>query len=315
MNTNHNSHVVMKAAHMNLSQLQSFIALADTGSFTEAAYTVNLSQSAVSHALAALEAELGVTLIDRNRKGVVALTNAGQKIMPHARALLTQAEAITQEAKAAQGLAMGKLRLGSIVSIINPALLASVLTAFQTEYPDIEVVLFEGTMQEVGEWIENNIIDVGFAMQPTDCLNSTFITTDELCVVLSSAHRLHRRTAITPVDLADEGFIMAKNECTNQFLKLAGLLPGTGNPTIRYQATDSATILAMVREGLGVTILPRTVLPKKLDGLVALPINPPQALQIGLVTKEQATISPAAELFIQTAQVWMQTQSPALVTR
>src|SRR5579859_5160407 len=120
MNANHLGHDLMRIMHMNFSQLQSFVALADTSSFTEAAYAIDLTQSAVSHALAALENELGVTLLERNRKGVVALSQAGQKILPHARALLAQMEAIEQEAKAAQGLAMGKLRLGSILSIISP---------------------------------------------------------------------------------------------------------------------------------------------------------------------------------------------------
>src|ERR1700730_4101798 len=133
MNANHICHGVMKDTHMNLTQLQCFIALAETGSFTEAAYTVNLTQSAVSHALAALESELRVTLLERNRKGVAALTNAGQKIIPHARALLAQAEAIEQEAKAAHGLVMAKLRLRSILSIISPGLLASLLTCFQKQ--------------------------------------------------------------------------------------------------------------------------------------------------------------------------------------
>src|SRR5581483_8822185 len=122
--------------HMNFSQMQSFVALADTGSFTEAAYAIDLTQSAVSHALAALENELGVTLIERNRKGVVALSGIGEKILPHARALLAQMEAIEQEARAAQGLAQGKLRLGSILSIVSPDLLASLLTNFQQHYPD-----------------------------------------------------------------------------------------------------------------------------------------------------------------------------------
>src|SRR5262245_52227228 len=152
MNANHNSHNIMKAIHMNFSQLQSFVALADMGSFTEAADVVSLTQSAVSHALAALERELGVMLLERNRKGVVALTTVGQTIIPHVRALLTHAEAIEQEARAAHGLTIGKLRLGNTLCLC-PGLLASVLTCFQQQYPGVEVVLFEGTMQEVAEWI------------------------------------------------------------------------------------------------------------------------------------------------------------------
>jgi DNA-binding transcriptional LysR family regulator len=71
--------------------------------------------------------------------------------------------------------------------------------------------------------------------------------------------------------------------------------------SIRYQASDSATIHAMVREGLGITLLPRMMLPKKLEGMVALPLNPPFHLPIGLAVKSQGMASPGANLFIQTA--------------
>src|SRR5712691_10765452 len=122
---------------MNFSQLQCFVAIADTGSFTEAAYSIDLTQSAVSHALSSLERELGVTLLERNHTGVVALTSVGQKLLPHVRALLAQAETIRQEAKAARGLAKVKLRLGSIPPV-SPRLFAGVLTHFQQQYPDID---------------------------------------------------------------------------------------------------------------------------------------------------------------------------------
>src|SRR5260221_8202476 len=114
---------------MNFSQLHCFVALADTGSFTETAYTTHLTQSAVSHALSALERELGVTLLERNNKGVAALTGIGQKLLPHARALLAQAETIQQEARAARGQVKGNLRLGSIPPVASP-LLAGVLAHF-----------------------------------------------------------------------------------------------------------------------------------------------------------------------------------------
>lgn len=291
---------------MNFTQLQSFVALADTSSFTEAAYAIDLTQSAVSHALASLENELGVTLIERNRKGVVALSNAGKKILPHARVLLAQMEAIEQEAKAAQGLAMGKLRLGSILSIISPDLLASLLTSFQQQFPDIEVVLFEGGMHEVGDWIEDGVIDVSFVVMPAQGVESTLITTDEMCVLVPHKHPLHVQTEVTPRELRDEGFIMEKNQCTLNLMKRAGFGQNKIKPHIRYQASDSATIHAMVREGLGITLVPRMMLPKKLEGVVALPLDPPQHLQIGLAVRSEASASSAAKLFIQTAQTWTQ---------
>jgi DNA-binding transcriptional LysR family regulator len=246
-----------------------------------------------------------VTLLERNRKGVVALTNAGQKIIPHVRALLASASAIEQEAKAAHGETSGKLRLGSMESMISPRLLASLLTCFQQRYPDMEAVLFEGAMHEVGEWIERSIIDVGFVLLPAEGIESTLITTDELCVLVAPGHLLHTRTTVTPRELSEEGFIMEKNQCALHLMKMAGFEPSRTRPLIRYQASDSATIFAMVREGLGITLVPRMMLPKKLEGVVAFPLDPPHSLQIGLVVRSQAMASPAARLFVQTASTWV----------
>jgi DNA-binding transcriptional LysR family regulator len=305
MNTTHIYHKMMKGMHMNFSQLQSLVALADTGSFTEAAYTVSLTQSAVSHALAALEGELGVSLFERSRKGVVALTGVGQSILPHVRAILAQAEAIEQEAKSASGVATGKLRLGTTISLC-PNLLAGVLTRFEQQYPDIEVVLFEGTMAEVGEWIASSIVDVGFILLPATGMDSTLITTDELCVLVASKHRLHTQTAAHPGDLRGEDFIMPRTQCSYALMEMAGLDPGKIRPPIRYHASDSATILAMVREGLGITLMPRMMLPTKLEGVVALSLDPAQPLPIGLAVRSQSMVSPSARLFIDTASTWPQ---------
>jgi len=296
---------------MNFSQLQSFVALAETGNFTEAAYTINLTQSAVSHALAALESELGVTLLERNRKGVVAITSVGQKIIPHVRALLAQAEAIEQEAKAAHGESSGKLRLGSVSSFC-PDVFAGVLTRFRASYPDIETVFFEGSMREVAEWIESGVVDIGFVLHPTCGIESTLITTDELCVLVPVGHPLRAEKAVAIKKLREEGLIMAKEACAFQLIEKAGFGPNGLKPYIRYQASDSATILAMIREGLGITLMPRMTLPKKLEGVVALQLDPPQEVQIGLAVRSQATASPGAKLFIETALSWTQAHSSPL---
>jgi len=294
---------------MNFSQLQSFVAVAETGSFTEAAYTIDLTQSAVSHALAALESELGVTLLERNHTGVVALTNVGQKLLPHVRALLAHAETIQQEAQAARGLARGKLRLGSIPPV-SPRVLAGVLTHFHQQYPGIDVTLFEGTLQEVHEWLGTSMIDVGFVHHPAKGVESTLITTDEMQVFVARGHRLRARTAVTVNELQEERLIMPRTGC--EFPDLLDQKRGKHGPPIRYQASDGATILAMVREGLGITILPRMMFPEKLEGVAGIPLDPPLQLQIGLAVRSQETASPGAMLFVQTAVAWVQEQAALL---
>ena len=98
---------------------------------------------------------------------------------------------------------------------------------------------------------------------------------------------------------------MEKYQCAFQLMEMA-VGPSRIRPRIRYQASDSATILAMLREGLGITLMPRMVLPKKLEGVLALPLDPPHQLQIGLAVRSQAMASPAAPLFVQTASTWVQ---------
>lgn len=291
---------------MNFSQLQCFVALAETGSFTEAAYAIDLTQSAVSHALSALERELGVTLLERNNKGVVALTGIGQTLLPHARALLAQAETIQQEARAARGLIKGNFRLGCI-SPASDSRVARLLAHFHQQYPDITVVLFEGTTHEIEEWLHIEAVDVGLVQHPSEGMESFPFTTDELHVFMANGHRLHARTSVTTNDLRDESWVMRSTGC--DLPEIFEHYDEKYHPDIRYRAGDGATMLAMVREGLGITLLPRKMIPDKLEGITSIPLDPPRRLQIGLGFKSQAALSPAAALFVHTAFAWVQEQA------
>src|SRR5215218_9961606 len=122
---------------MNFSQLQVFVAIAETGSFSAAADRVGLTRSAASHALANLEAELGVALLERERGNAVP-TAAGNCMLTHAREILAHVETMQQEAAAARGLQAGKLRVG-IVSSISADILSGILGKFRQAYPEIEI--------------------------------------------------------------------------------------------------------------------------------------------------------------------------------
>jgi DNA-binding transcriptional LysR family regulator len=106
----------MKKLHITLAQIQAFAAVAELGSFTAASVALEMTQSAVSHAVAALEKELQVSLLGRDRNGVV-LTEIGQRVFGQAQAMLVCAEHIQQETAAAAGFTTGKMRLGSFPSI------------------------------------------------------------------------------------------------------------------------------------------------------------------------------------------------------
>jgi DNA-binding transcriptional LysR family regulator len=189
-------------------------------------------------------------------------------------------------------------------------LLTGVLTQFQQQYPDIDVVLFEGTLQEMQEWLRTSMIDVAFVHHPAQEAESTYLATDDMQVFVARGHRLSTRPSVTASELREERLILPRTACD-----VPELFDEHGEKhrlPVRYQASEGATILAMVREGLGITILPREMLPEALEGITGIPLDPPRQVQIGLAVRSQATASPAALLFIQTAVVWVQEQAALL---
>jgi len=154
------------------------------------------------------------------------------------------------------------------------------------------------------------MIDVGFVHHPVKGVESTPLATDELQVFVSRGHRLHARTSVSVGELREERLILPRTGC--ELPEIFEQQRGKQGPPIRYQASEGATILAMVREGLGITILPRWMLPEKLEGIAAIRLDPPRPLPIGLAVRSTDSASPAATLFVQTAVAWVQEQAALL---
>lgn len=285
---------------MNLTQLEVLVALSNTGSFTKAAELVGVTRSAASHALANLEAELGVTLLDRERGGVWP-TTIGNCILQNAREILAHVENIQQEAASARGLDMGKLRVG-IVSSIAPSIWGGILRKFRQEYPGIDMVTFEGAGQEVEDWILSSTVDIGFVLRSRDDIDNVMIGQDEVRVIVPAAHPLARQSSVTAERLAREPFIMPKIACDFQDSSWHGAANVHMNK--RYEATEVQTVLAMTREGLGFTILPELLLPSGLDGLHLLHFDPPLRYNFGVGVRSLRNASPAARTFMLSAQTW-----------
>jgi DNA-binding transcriptional LysR family regulator len=283
---------------MNLSQLEVFVAIAESGSFTNAANRVGLTRSAASHAIANLEAELGVILLERER-GSAAPTAIGECILRHAREILGTVETIQQEAAAARGLKSGKLRIG-IISSISASMLSGILRKFSHEYPHIELVTFEGSSSEVENWILSSTVDVGFVLRPKNGIERLIIGPDEVRVIVPATHPLRKHKSIPIERLMQEQFIMPKMAC--DFLDISPL--NANDLRKHHEASEVQTILAMVREGLGITTLPEMLLPDQLDGLYLLSFEPPLRLMFGLGVRSLRSASPAARIFIQSAQMW-----------
>jgi DNA-binding transcriptional LysR family regulator len=282
---------------MNLSQLEVLVAIVDTGNLTEGAEDVGLTQSAVSYSLSRLEAELGVTLLERGRQGVT-VTRIGEEVLQHARSILTQVDIIRQKAARERGLSVGKLRFGCVPTV-PPRLLTGILRDFQQKYPDIQIVLFDGTPRELMEWLTEGVIDIGTVVAPDSYALAVPFATSEIKLIVSPDHRFAKQ-AVVPMDsLANETFIGPKAD-----YGVLNTSPGLARiplPRFRHEVSTQTTIFAMVRENMGISFMPEMLIDPEISGIAALSLAPQVLMNVYLATNTQ---SPAAEAFLTNAHGW-----------
>ncbi|WP_312470430.1 LysR family transcriptional regulator [Neobacillus sp.] len=282
---------------MTLFQLEVFLKVVETESFTKAGEQIGLSQSAVSQAVAALESELNIKLINRHRKGV-SLTKIGERITGLIRDLLIIKTKIINEAAGITGLETGTIRIGSISSI-SAKLLPGIISSFKKQFPGVEVILYEGNYEEVNNWIKLSVIDVGVVTEESHEFEFIPLLQDKMIVFVPEKHPLSNQAFIHLKEIANEPFIMPK-EChrvLHSIFKEHGI-----SPNIQFEVSDIATIIAMVQEGVGNTILPEMAIPTTLPKVTASYLSPQVYQNLGLEIRSTDYISPVLTAFIHVTQ-------------
>ena len=138
---------------MTLLSYQVFQTVVGQGSFQKAAEILNLTPSAVSHAIASMEQELGFSLFTRNKAGV-ALTNYGEHLLPYVNAVLNSDESLQQAIAGLNGLKMGNVKVGCFSSVCTNWM-TDIIHSFHQRYPDINIELYQGTYADVSYWIHS----------------------------------------------------------------------------------------------------------------------------------------------------------------
>lgn len=290
---------------MTFTQLEVLLAVVDAGSFSKAADALAMSQPGISHAIASLEAEFGVTLINRSRTGIT-LTGIGEKIVARIREMLHQRELIAQEIALETGLHTGALFIGSFPSILA-RWLPRLLRSFQSAYPGIDLKVKEGSYEEIESWLAAGTVHLGFITLPARQLESVALVQDEMVALLApgTISPSDVRHGITLGELARLPFIMPIAGCQTLIGDLFDC--AKCHPHVQFEIRESATIVNMVREGIGASILPRMALPQHMDGVQVASLAPsPVFREIGLAVRSLSLASPAARAFLQFAKRWVQ---------
>ena len=278
---------------MNLSKYESFLATIEAGSLTQAAENLGCTQSAVSHSIASLEAELGFPLITRSRGGVK-LTEEGEKLLPAVRSLMASAESLEQTASSIRGLQSGTVRIGAFTSVAVHWL-PPILKRFQTDYPNVDFRLLNGDYHDVDQWVQDGSVDIGFINMPNtlDC-ECIALMEDRLLAIVPKDSRFAAYPKFPLIECETEPFISlleSSDHDARRALDAAGV-----KPNVRFYTKDDYAIIAMVEQGLGVSIMPELLLKGRHDQLKVLPLQPEAVRTIGLAV---ASKGPAALKFAE----------------
>ncbi len=254
---------------MELDQLRSFVAVAEARSFTRAASLVHLSQPAISRQIARLETELGTRLFERYGRRVEC-TADGKLLLPLARNILARADDASRMIREHAGTLSSKVSLGSTGTVFAH-LLAPILASFIKTYPKVHLDLVEREDVLLEEAVMSGELDCAIVTAwGSPRVASTRILTEEILLLVSSDHHLAGSSPVPLSSLADEPIVLPGHSMNMSNLLMDVCRRAGFEPKVPYRASYVELTKALVRQGLGVALVPKMfVAPETLDGLVA----------------------------------------------
>ncbi|WP_404788741.1 LysR family transcriptional regulator [Altericista sp. CCNU0014] len=284
---------------LKLSQLRILAAVAEHNSFSEAALDLEMSQSAVSHAIAALEDHLGIVLFVRGRQGA-RLTPVATQIVEHSRAIVGRIEAIHRVAETAKGLQGGQVRIASFRSAAAH-LLPSTIVAFHQRFPDITVNIAEyNASADVEQALREGDADIGFTLLPAgQHLETWEVMRDEFIALCPAALKPHS-SPLTWQELIDYPLIL--HPANYRMMQQVYDHVRSQGYTLKaaYEVETDATIVNLVAQGLGATILPRLAAEPIPPHVRAYSLPVPFARVIGVAVLAEGLHLPAVYAFLET---------------
>jgi len=288
---------------MNLRQLRYAVALAEAQSFTKAADSEYVVQSALSQQLRKLEDELGVALFERTTRSV-ALTPAGEALLPLMHQVLAGVDQIKFDAQALSGTIAGRLTVGMMEVPSESLDVAALMATFHARYPAVSVTLRSGGSNLLIEAVRDRKLDVAVVgsnlLPPTGRLTFTELFSEPLVAVLPSSHELAARKSVLLDQLAALPFIDfppgygLRHETDRGFAAV--------NRRVAFEVTRVDEVVQFVSQDLGVALLPESVAISRVGDNPTLVLRPVAGAnlyrQVNLVAPHSKLRSAASEAFI-----------------
>src|ERR1700735_3181523 len=282
---------------LNVGRLRVLVEVARRGSFSSAAEALSYTQSAVSQQVATLEAETGMTLLERHARGV-RVTPAGHALVEHAEGILARLEAAEAELSAIAGLRAGRLRMASFPTA-GATLMPLAIATFRAAYPEVELTLAEGEPEEIAPRLSAGEFDLAllFEFEEPDALDGlerVELLADPMYLALPGAHTLARKSGLRLADLRGEAWIQTSREspCARHVVRCchaAGF-----EPNVSFESDDYQTVQGLVAAGVGVALIPELALSVVREEIAIRAVAPrPPARQVIAAAPTDVRLSPA----------------------
>jgi LysR family transcriptional regulator, carnitine catabolism transcriptional activator len=289
-------------------QLQAVLAVAEYRSFVAAASSLRMSQPALTRTIKRVEGELGVPLFTRNTRHV-SVTEAGMQFASHAERLLNELRISVVNIREVAKVPQGQIIVTSVFSLAN-AVLPSLIAGYSREFPGVQIHLREGLHNAVRDDVRSGLADFGIGY--IDDAPSIFVTerlaSETLHVVMPIDSPLARHRAIELRTLANLTLVSFPPESrTRRTIDNAASAAGL---TLRYLMTANRlpTLFGLVRNGVGLAVVPTSERPAAESKLTSRPIVGQRMMsRIGILRLRERELAPAAVEFLSVVRQWLLT--------
>ena len=298
--------VMERRMGMNIRKCEAFVRAVELGSLSKAAEELGYTQSGISHMMQSLEDEVGFPLMVRTSTGIQP-NREGELLLPVIRQLLNSSESLEQHIAKIKGIDTGRIRIAAYPSVAA-YWLPTIICQFQKDYPKVEIEIIEMGSGAIETIMESRQAELCiYAGGEGKSFEWMPLCRDRMLVLLPQGHPLAGEAAFPLEALTASEFIMPMPDYDGEVRYILNKLKHW--PHISFSACSDYTIINMVTQGLGISILPELLLKNYGHQAVALPLEPAQDRMLGIGVPQMKSMSPVTRIFVQYVKKFISEQS------
>ena len=274
---------------MDTQKIKAILSAVEHKSLSKAAEELSYTPSAMSHIADSVEHELGVKILMRTPLGV-SFSEEGKELYDYMKALIDAEKALTSAAATLRQSKENRLRIGTFSSI-SQSILPAIISQFRTVYPNIKIsVSVEDSLED---WLSNDLADIIFADELSFGDNMWIPFLEDPFVAVVPVDMFKGKKKVSKKDLYEHAFISINEKVLDSYFDKSRFAS-----VLDFESVDNVSVLHMIQHGLGVSVLPKLMMMKKISGIKTLDLEEPICRTIGFAYKKDAKQTYALKTFI-----------------